>query len=74
MDKVPKNYDLLLGQNLLDKFGLHLQIPSFDITLSGYSETLVRIPKRETGNQIGEVQELQGSVFCAFSVVECVYN
>jgi hypothetical protein len=50
MDKLPMNYDLLLGQDWLGKFGFNLQIPSLGITLPAYSETLVRIPTQKRGN------------------------
>ena len=67
------NY-LLLGQDWLEKFGFNLQIPSLGITLPAYSETVVRIPARETGNRLVESQELQENMYCASSVVECVNN
>jgi hypothetical protein len=74
MVKLPVNYDLLLGQDWLEKFGFNLQTPSLGINLPAYSETLVRIPARERGNRIIEAQDLQENVFCASSVVECVDN
>jgi hypothetical protein len=72
MDKLPMNYDLLFGQDWLEKFGFNLQKPSLGITLPAYSETLVRIPTGEKGNRLVEAQELQENMFCASSVVECV--
>jgi hypothetical protein len=72
MDKLPMNYDLLLGQDWLEKFEFTLQIPSLGITLPAYSETLVRIPTQEKWNRLVEAQELQENVFCASSIVECV--
>jgi hypothetical protein len=74
MDRLPMNYDLLLGQDWLEKFGCNLQIPSLGITLPAYSETLVRIPTKENGNRLVESQELQENIFCASSVVECINN
>lgn len=74
VDKLPMNYDLLLGQDWLEKFGFNFQIPSLGITLPAHSETLVRIPTRETGNRLIESQELQENIYCASSVVECVDN
>jgi hypothetical protein len=44
MDKLPMNFDWLLGQDWLESFGFNLQIPSLGITLPAYSKTLVRIP------------------------------
>jgi hypothetical protein len=61
-DKLPTNYDLLLGQDWLENFGLNLQIPSLGITLA-----------REKGNRSVEAQ-FQENIFCASSVVECVDN
>ena len=46
-EKLPMNYDLLLGQDSLERFGLNFQIPSLGINLPAYWETLVRIPKRK---------------------------
>jgi hypothetical protein len=74
MEKLPMNYDLLLGQDWLEKFGFNFQIPSLGITLPAYSETLVRIPTQEKGNRLVEAQELQENIFCASSVVECTNN
>jgi hypothetical protein len=66
------NYDLLLGQDGLEKFG-YLETSSLGITLPAYSETLVRIQTREKGNRSG-AQELEENISCASSVVECVDN
>jgi hypothetical protein len=74
MDKLPMNYDLLLGQDWLEKFGLNFQIPSLGITLPAYSETIVRISTHEKGNRLVEAQELQENIFCASSVVDCKDN
>ena len=70
VDKLPMNYDLLLGQDWLEKFGFNFQIPALGITLPAYSETLVRIPTQEKGNRLVEDQELQENIFCASSVVD----
>ena len=74
MDKLPMNYDLLIGQDWLEKFGYDFQIPSLGITLPAYSETIVRIPTQEKGNRLVEAQELQENIFCASSVVDCKDN
>jgi len=47
VDNLPMNYDLLLGQDWLEKFVFHFQIPSLGITLPAYSETLVRIQHKK---------------------------
>ena len=47
MENLPMNYDMLLGQDWLERFGFDFQIPSLGINLTAYSETLVRIPTRE---------------------------
>jgi hypothetical protein len=74
VDKLPMTYDILLGQDWLERFGFNLQIPSLGITLPAYSETLVRVPTKEKGNRLVENQELQDNIFCASSVVECKDN
>jgi hypothetical protein len=63
--------DILLGQDWLERFGYHFQIPSLGISLPAYSETLVRVPTLERGSRMIEAQELQENVFCASGVVEC---
>jgi len=74
VDKLPMNCDTVLGQGWLEQNGCRLQIPSMkiEILLPAYSETLVRIPTTEKGSRLVEAQELQESVFCASSIVECV--
>jgi hypothetical protein len=74
IEKLPLSYELLLGQDWLEKFGFNFQIPSLGITLPAYSETLVQIPTQEKGNRLVESQELQENIFCASSLVECVDN
>jgi hypothetical protein len=73
-DNLTMNYDLLLGQDWLEKFGFNFQIASLGITLPPYSETLVRIPTKEKGNRLVEAQVLQENIFCASSGVECGNN
>jgi hypothetical protein len=51
------NCEILLGQAWLERFGYQFHIPSLGINLSGYSETLVRIPTAQ-GNRLVEGQEL----------------
>jgi hypothetical protein len=68
---LPMNCDMLLGQDWLERFGYQFRIPALGINLPAYSETLVRIPTTKQGNRLVEAQELQESVFCASSVVEC---
>jgi hypothetical protein len=41
MDKLPMNYDLLLGQDWLQKLGFNFEIPSLGITIPAYSETII---------------------------------
>jgi hypothetical protein len=65
------NCEILLGQDWLERFGYHFQIPALGINLPAYSETLFRIPTTEQGNRLVEAQELQENIFCASSVVEC---
>jgi hypothetical protein len=69
---LPMNCDILLGQDWLERFGYHFQIPDLGVNLPAYSETVVRIPTTEKGSRLVEAQELQENVFCASSVVECV--
>ena len=68
---LPRNCDILLGQDWLERFGYYFQIPSLGITLPAYLETVVRIPTTDRGIRLVEAQELQENVFCASSVVEC---
>ena len=68
---LPMNYDVLLGQDLLERFVYYFHMPSLGITLPAYSETVVRIPTTDRGIRLVEAQELQENVFCASSVVEC---
>ena len=74
LEKLPMNYDMLLGQDWLERFTFDFQIPSLGINLPAYSKTLVRIATREKGNRIVEAQELQENLFCGSSVVDCVDN
>ena len=68
------NYNMLLGQDWLERFGFNLQMPSLGINLPAYSETLVRIPTKEKENRTVEALELQENVFCASSVVDYIDN
>jgi hypothetical protein len=74
LEKLPMDYDVILGQDWLERFGFQIRIPSLDVTLPAYSETLVRIPIHATGYRLVEAQEIQENVFCASSVVECKNN
>jgi hypothetical protein len=69
--KLPVGCDLLIGQDWLERFGYHFQIPQLGINLPAHSETLVRIPTKEKGTRLIESQELQDNIFCASSIVEC---
>jgi hypothetical protein len=68
------DYDVILGLDWLERFGFQLRIPSLDVTLPAYTETLVRIPTHVTGNRLVEAKETQENVFCASTVVECKKN
>jgi len=57
VNSLPMNCEILLGQAWLERFGYQFHIPSLGINLSGYSETLVRIPTAQ-GNRLVEGQEL----------------
>jgi len=59
IDKLPMNYDLLIRQDWVEKFGFDFHIPSLGITLPAYSETIVRIPTQEKGSRLVAAQELQ---------------
>jgi hypothetical protein len=73
-DQLPRNHDIILGQDWLEKVGYNFQIPSLGIILPAYLETLVKIPTKEKGAHLIESKELQENVFCASSIVECVGN
>jgi hypothetical protein len=68
------NYDLLLGQDWLEKYGFRFQVPSLGIKLPAYSETLVRIPTQEKCNRLVEAQVLWENLLCVSGVVECTAN
>jgi hypothetical protein len=74
LESLPMDYDVILGQDWLERFGFQLQIPSLGVKLPAYSETLIRVPTQVTGNRLVEAQEIQENIFCASSVVECKDN
>jgi hypothetical protein len=49
VSKLPMECDILIGQDWLERFGYHFQLPSLGISLPAYSETLVRVPTQERG-------------------------
>jgi hypothetical protein len=74
LESLPMDYDVILGQDWLERFSFQLQIPSLGFKLPAYSETLVRVPTQVTGSRLVEAQEIQENIFCASSVVECKNN
>ena len=68
VNSLPMNWELLLGQDWLERFWYQFKIPSLGINLPAYSETLVRVSTTEQGNRLVEAQELQEN----FSVLQAL--
>jgi hypothetical protein len=70
VDRLPRNLDLILGQDWLENNGIGLQKKT-PILIPTYSEQFVKCGTRERGFRYIEHQTLQLGLVCATSLVNC---
>ena len=74
IETLPLNYDLVIGQDWLKRFGVQFSIPTLGVTIPARSEKIVKFPTNETGTRLIESQELEPNIFCASSITQCKDN
>jgi hypothetical protein len=70
VDSLPRNLDIILGQDWLDKAGYGFQKKT-PVIIPPYSEQVVKCNTRERGVRFIEHQILQPGLICASSLVSC---
>jgi hypothetical protein len=70
VDSLPRDLDLILGQDWLEKAGYGLQKKT-TVVISPYSEQVVKCKTSEKGVRFIEHQVLQPGLLCARSLVTC---
>ncbi|KAJ4425612.1 hypothetical protein ANN_27808 [Periplaneta americana] len=68
VDNLPRQLDIILGQDWLSENGYMLSKP---VTIPPHSETVVEFPTNKKGTRYVEHQILQPGVMCAPSLVNC---
>jgi hypothetical protein len=73
VDRLPKDLDVILGQNWLEKAGYDIQkeVPNM---MSQYSEKVIKCSNNEKGIRYIEHQIFQPGLIVASSLVNCIAN
>jgi hypothetical protein len=70
VDNLPRNLDIILGQDWLDKAGYEFQ-KKISTIIPPYSEQVVKCKTNEKGTRFIEHQILKPGLICASSLVNC---